>query len=521
MDHLKQESIDWAITHIRRFGDTDIFPIPFEYEAIKHSWPALKKAISEIDIAEYEGRPFRRMLVPKQNGGYRVAIQLDPIDTIIYTALAYEASELVEESRIPIDQKIACSYRIELGAKGELFRKNNGWDDFHSKSQDLARSGKFEIVVTADIADFFNHIGHHRVRNSLEHAGVDNIRAKNIENLLMNFTRGQSQGIPIGPSGSAIFSEACLSDVDNFLLRKGYVHTRYVDDFRIFCKSAEQSHKALHDLTEYLYTAHRLTLQSHKTRFYDVKEFIDEELIDPEELENQSQEVKLKALEEFFGQYQNSDDCEDEDQEPEPDVDAIARENLVELFDTCLNQTPIHIGTAKYLLRRATTLRTGLLRDSVLSNIDKLAPTMREVTHYIMATTSKRYAKEVADKFVNGCINTDYSFLPYFQLWTLELLLLKMSTPMEKKIGELCDEYRASVGQRPYALLAREKGYNDWVREQKETWLNNSPWDRRAIIWSAKALSKDEMNFWLKRVQNAGDILDKAIAESVINTEND
>lgn len=516
MDHLKQESIDWAITHIRRFGDTDIFPIPFEYEAIKHSWPSLKKSLCEIDIAEYEGRPFKRMLVPKQSGGYRVAIQLDPIDTIIYTALAYEASELVEESRIPIDQKVACSYRVQLGAKGELFQKNNGWDDFHSKSQELAKSGNFELVVTADIADFFNQIGHHRVRNSLEHAGVDSARAKNIENLLMNFTRGQSQGIPIGPSGSVIFSEACLSDVDSFLLRKGYVHTRYVDDFRIFCKSAEQAQKALHDLTEYLYTAHRLTLQSHKTRFFEVVDFIDEELIDPEELENQSQEEKLEALQEFFNQYQD----ENEDEDLEPDVDGIVRDNLVELFDACLNQTPIHLGTAKYLLRRATTLRTGLLRESVLNNIDKLAPTMREVAHYIMATTSERYAQEVAQKFLNGCADTDYEFLPYVQSWTLELLLLKMSTPMEAKIGELCEKYIPSLGQRPYALLAREKGYNDWVREQKETWSNNSPWDRRAIIWSAKALSKDEMNFWLKRVQNAGDILDKAIAESVLNTEN-
>jgi len=512
MDHLKQESIDWAITHIRRYGDTDIFPIPFEYEAMKHSWENLKKSISEIDIAEYEGRPFRRMLVPKQSGGYRVAIQLDPIDTIIYTALAYEASELVEESRIPIEQKVACSYRVELGAKGELFRKNNGWDDFHSKSQELAKSEKFNIVLTADIADFFNQIGHHRVRNSLEHAGIDKNRAKNIENLLMNFTRGQSQGIPIGPSGSIIFSEACLSDVDNFLLRKGYIHTRYVDDFRIFCINIEQAYKALHDLTEYLYTAHRLSLQSHKTKLLDVKNFISDELIDPEELENKTQNEKLEALQEFFSNYQ--------EELIDGDISELIRDNLVELFQACLNQTPIHLGTVKYLLRRATTLRTGLLRETVLNNIDKLSPAMREIAHYIIATTSGSYAAEIGNKFINGCLETDYDFLPYVQSWLLELLLLKMSNYMESEIIELCDKYKGNLGQRPYALLAREKGYVDWVREQKETWLNNAPWDRRAIIWAAKALSNDEMNYWLKRVQNAGDILDKAIAESVLNTEN-
>ncbi|HDZ9635102.1 TPA: RNA-directed DNA polymerase, partial [Vibrio cholerae] len=268
MDKLKQQSIEWAITHIRRYGDTDIFPVPFEYESIKHSWTTLKNEIANIDIASYEGRPFQRMLIPKQSGGYRVAIQLDPIDTIVYTALAYEAAELVEQSRTPREKKIACSYRVELGSKGELFQKNNGWDDFHGKSQELAQSGRFKLVVTADIADFYNQVGHHRIRNALELSGVDKTRAKNIENLLMNFTRGQSRGIPIGPSASVIFSETCLSDVDNFLLRKGYTHTRYVDDFRIFCESLEQAHRALHDLTEYLYTAHRLALQTHKTRIY-------------------------------------------------------------------------------------------------------------------------------------------------------------------------------------------------------------------------------------------------------------
>jgi len=317
VDHLRNESIDWAITHIRRFGDTDIFPIPFEYEAIKHSWPNLKYAISQLDIANYEGRSLRRMLVPKQNDNFRIALQLDPIDTIVYTALAYEAAEAVEAFRIPIERKVACSYRVELGAKGEFFRKNNGWDDFHAKSNELANCGAYRFVVTADIADFYNQIGHHRVRNALELAGVDKDRARSVENLLMNFTRGQSQGIPIGPSASALFAEACLADVDNYLLRNGYVHTRYVDDFRIFCTDREKAQKAVHDLTEYLYTAHRLSLQTHKTQIYDVSAFVAKELVDPEELEAKSQNEKLELLQDFFTDYS------DLDGEQELDVDAI------------------------------------------------------------------------------------------------------------------------------------------------------------------------------------------------------
>lgn len=514
MDNLKLESIDWALTHIRRYGDTDLFPIPFEYEAIVHSWSALKTELANIDIATYEGRPFRRFLIPKQYMGYRVAIQLDPIDTIIYTALAYEAAELVEEYRVPIERRISCSYRVELGAKGELFRKNNGWDEFHSKSQELAATDQFSHVLTADIADFYNQIGHHRIRNALELAGVDKERAKNIENLLMNFTRGQSQGIPIGPAGSIIFSEACLGDVDNFLLRKGYTHTRYVDDFRIFCHDSNEALEALHDLTEYLYTSHRLTLQTHKCNIFDIEDFKQKELLDPEELEEQSKEDKLKAISDFLTDYSNFDE------EDLPDLDEIIRENLVELFNSSLEHKPTHLGVIKYLLRRAKTLRTGVLREDVLNNLDKLAPVIREASQYIIATTQERYSKSIGERFMASCKSTPYSFLPHIHCWLIEVLLSKMSDSMEAEVADACNAFKPSLGVRPFALLAKKKGYTDWVREQKETWQNNNPWDKRAIIWAGQALATDEMNYWLKRVQNAGDILDKAIAESALHLGN-
>jgi hypothetical protein len=65
-------------------------------------------------------------------------------------------------------------------------------------------------------------------------------------------------------------------------------------------------------------------------------------------------------------------------------------------------------------------------------------------------------------------------------------------------------------------LLAKNLKYLDWVRGQKETWQNNGPWDRRAIIWAASILSVDERKHWLKRIQNTEDILDSTIAKAVM-----
>ena len=184
MDSLTEESVDWALTHVKRFGDTDIFPVPFEYQAISHNWARVKAELIKIDLATYEGRSLQRFLIPKPHGGYRVAIQLDPLDNIIYLAMVYEAAEKIESSRIPADRKIACSYRVEIDAQGQMFRDDNGWNDFHSISQDVSQNNDIQYVVIADIADFYNQASHHRIRNALELADISSERAKNFENFL-------------------------------------------------------------------------------------------------------------------------------------------------------------------------------------------------------------------------------------------------------------------------------------------------------------------------------------------------
>ncbi len=35
---LKEASFDWALAHVQKYGDTDLFPVPFEYDAIKGLW---------------------------------------------------------------------------------------------------------------------------------------------------------------------------------------------------------------------------------------------------------------------------------------------------------------------------------------------------------------------------------------------------------------------------------------------------------------------------------------------------
>lgn len=468
-------------------------------------------------MSEYECRPLRRFLVPKPEGGYRAAIQLDPLDTIIFTALVYEAAPLIEKQRVSLDQKVSCSYRVEIDANGQLFRPDNGWGDFHGKSNELATSGKHQYVALADIADFYNQISHHRVRNALEVAGVSPERAKNFEELLMNLTGGQSRGVPVGPSASILLAEACLSDVDMFLLRKGCAFSRYVDDFRIFCANKSEAYQALHDLSEYLYTAHRLALQSSKTKVISIDRFAQIDLLDPEKLEQQRKTEKisefLSAMSAIIG-YANLS----EEDIPPGEQRTIVINNLKDLFDACLARGQLRLGLARYVLRRATVLKTSVLQDRVINNIDTLVPVMRDVAIYLLKTTQSKNAAKVSQALISFLQKSDYAFMPFAKLWAIHVLTELNLSEVEQALKRICEEIRDQMGVRPLALLARTMKYIDWVRAQKETWQNNGPWDRRAIIWSATALSDDERKYWLKRVQNAGDILDNAVAKAILAT---
>jgi hypothetical protein len=513
MDAVDNTALDWALTHVRRFGDTDIFPVPFEFDAISHAWIALRRGLAARDLGNLRMRTARRYLVPKPGGGFRVAIQLDPLDTLTYTALVYEMAPALEKSRIGAQERIACSYRIQLEPTGSFFPLSNGWRDFHQRSAELSASGHYSHVLLADISDFYNQIYHHRIENALESAAIAHDRAQNVEALLSRLTAKQSRGLPVGPSASILLAEMCLNDVDTFLLRKRAVYVRYVDDFRIFCGSRREAVAVHHDLVDYLYTAHRLSLESSKTKVVHVETFKREELRDPEE---QEQRIKVERFDGLMKEFFESIGPYDDAMEQRPEEDEMAseatRDALLELFGDCVGQPPLHLGLARHLLRRATSMHTAILHDRVFKNLEMLAPALRDVARYLVRTLPKKSLRR-GQELLRFLGNSDLGSLPFVRLWALEIIEQKPQLVPQQDALKIAEESIPTLGIRPFALLARKYGVIDWVRAQKETWTNHGDWDRRAIIWSASALPTDERRHWLDLVQDTGDSLDRAVAQ--------
>jgi hypothetical protein len=312
-------------------------------------------------------------------------------------------------------------------------------------------------------------------------------------------------------------AEIALDDVDDFLLRREATHLRYVDDFRIFCRSRREAIALKHDLTEYLYTAHRLSLESSKSNILPMQRFISSELTDPADEERRAQNEKLREILEEIWQEGGYILTPEDLPEGHEVVSRAARDSMTQLLDECVTKAPLNLGVARRLLQRATGMRTAALSQVVFENLEVLTPVFREVALYVIKCVPKKTGVKRGKQLLAFLGNSDVGELPFVRIWTLDILERRPDMARQNQALAIANRSHSVLGLRPTALLARSYGLVEWVRSHKETWSNHAPWDRRSIIWASSILPKGERQHWLKHVQESGDLLDQAVAQLAAN----
>lgn len=86
---LSEASLEWALTHLQRENDTDLFPEPIEIEIVNQQRAEIVKLLKDVDLGAYSWHPSRRFMVPKGELSYRMITQLDPLDSIMLSAIIY------------------------------------------------------------------------------------------------------------------------------------------------------------------------------------------------------------------------------------------------------------------------------------------------------------------------------------------------------------------------------------------------------------------------------------------------
>ena len=83
---LSETSLEWALAHLQRENDTDLFPEPIEIEIVNQQKEEIVRLVKDVDLGAYSWHPSRRFMVPKGELSYRMITQLDPLDSVMLSA---------------------------------------------------------------------------------------------------------------------------------------------------------------------------------------------------------------------------------------------------------------------------------------------------------------------------------------------------------------------------------------------------------------------------------------------------
>jgi len=505
MSKLTEESLDFAKKHIEKYYDSDFFPKPFEYDAIWHNWDEVKQELLSKNVDKFWVFPPYTLPALKANGTYRIVHQLEPIDAVVYTAMAFEIAPSIEAARLPVEMKAACSYRLQIH-EGSFFAGGGGYPDFDARTTEL--SEQYPYVLSTDITDFYNQIYLHRLNNAIEYADPQlKDKAKDIESFLTRINGKTSQGVPVGPAASIVMAEALMTDIDQFLNNFGLPFTRYVDDIRIFSNDIQSLDNVLRALTTYLYENHRLTLASGKTMIMEADKYVLEYLQNPYDLEK---EEILESLE-IFNPYS------DEYEEPEevPDENELVENAFLAAIDKSLQQKSLDVGLAKGIIRRARAMRSPVLIFKILENFRFFLPVVSDAMIYISQILDKEDASHIQDNIETICASESINN-PLARYWVEWFVAHHAQLLSGANAQQLIN---SSPNIENQAIAAVTGNNIAWVRHMKAQIYNMSARGRRAILHSTRILPSDERTHWLKMtIGSTQFLIDKWVAEWVLQT---
>ena len=205
---LQTASLDWALAHVEAHGDTDVLPVPFEYEAIRHDWRTVRDYLAASDVTNWTVKPHRALLSPKARYGFRVVTQLDSLDLLLFAATIHEIADDLEVRRVPIGSEVIFSHRVLKANNGQLFDPEVGYRSFLEACRDrLNGDPSLTYVATTDISDFYSRIYHHRLENALRSATNRTNHVSAIMHLLSGWNGTDTFGIPVGNAPSRVLAE--------------------------------------------------------------------------------------------------------------------------------------------------------------------------------------------------------------------------------------------------------------------------------------------------------------------------
>jgi retron-type reverse transcriptase len=492
---LTKDSLEWAINFVKQHSDGDLFPKLLEIDAILEQKEEFIDLIAGKPLNQFEPKPCRRFIVPKDDISYRQATQLHPQDSIILSATVYQFGQGIEKRRL--SQTQIFSYRFSPSQEEGLYSTKNSWNNFWNAAQ--IRSHSASVVLYCDIADFYNQIYHHSLENQLIESGFPNQATKWIIALLESTTAGVSRGVPIGPHAIHLMAESTLIPIDNSLKSHGLYFLRYADDIIVFCDSKKESKAALHNIASVLDKQQRLMLQKHKIKFYTSNEFqsLCEKMIEDRPID-QNEENLLRIIRKYTDGEPYQTISYDEI-EPE-DWSQFSEDIIEDIINEYLGEDEIDYIRLRWFYRRLTQVgHPGALNISI-ENIDRLGPCLANICTYIASIKSipKDKWESVGSKLIALLDTEEISSNEFFRL---SIMSLFTKNKYINHFELLAQKFQSSdsFARREILLAAYQNDAVDWLREHKESYQLMDLWQKMAFLYCVSKFPPDEKKYFINR----------------------
>lgn len=496
-----------SVKNIINFGDTDIFPFPYETRMFSDIFESLLASLNQT----HTGFSDRLNECPPINistcstvgyNGYRWATQIDPYWNAYFLGLVLSLSDKIEKSRVSEDYVYSYRYAPDFEL-GSLFNKEINWRKFQTDSLNLAKNdSSINYVLTCDIADFYTRIYHHRLENALDRIDSQKEISSRIKKLIQTFSGTNSYGLPVGGPAARILAELALDSLDHILLINGVKFKRYVDDFIIFCETKEEAHSLLTLISRKLMENEGLTLQKHKTNILSKDEFTSltqSRLYGLDEDEGSPMKAKFMSLPIRFDPYsQNAAEQYEEIKEALSDFD------LLGMLSSELQKSKINQPFSKQLIRAFAAVDDRILSNAfnvIFNSITELHPIFNTIIQ-VATTNWLRFEPQTKILIRNKLIElfkTD-SFILKTELnlaYVVKLFAKENNVEGQTVLTEIHRSNTDSILITLVVTQAMAKwNTHYWLSELRRIFPTMNPWQRRLFIVSSYLLG-DEGRHWL------------------------
>lgn len=491
---LTKEVYECALDHVTKFGDTDIFPFPFELKFLAQKRNDVVSELEKIELNGYHPMSLVEALIPKTKFGFRVAHQPFPVDTVIFTALVLSIYDAVEEGRDPIENNRAFSYRKSAGLDPKLFVEDRNFRHWLNTIHVKAFSTKYSHVIRTDISDYYSRIYRHRLENILDSLSGQTRNVKKIEHFIADWRSNQSFGIPVGSNASRLLAEAALNDTDLGLISEGYEHTRYVDDMLIFVEHGQDPYAALAFLAKHLSQNEGLALNNQKTRILTWEEF-QQSIGDPgADGDEERAEIATEKL--FWAAYAK----EDMDQDA---LDALMLKDLRQELEELIEKPFWDMGQIRIVLHAMRLVQSEDVAAYIRANLATLLPFAKDVCLLIadFKAAGINGFEGMGDEITELLLSPRMQPLDCARAWLLELGVRNIVNFTPVQLRRL-DTLSGTLDIRQLHLLRWRLNDVNYFRSRKTRVQEIQPWAQPSFIFGARCLPRDEYSHWIRGIKS-------------------